>query len=72
MTLKSSDLNRIIGKESAVQRSRIIKRLKDKGMLRPLKESGRVYTIGFVNNYLLRGVVKSLEDNNFVPKSLNT
>jgi Fic family protein len=71
MKLRSADLKKIIGQESPVQRSRIIKRLKDKGMLRPLKETGRVYTIGFVNNYLLRGVIKSLEDNSFVPKSLN-
>lgn len=71
MTLRSSDLEKIIGQESAVQRSRIIRKLKDKGMLKPLGENGRVYTIDFVNNYLLRGVVKSLEDNDFVPKSLN-
>ncbi|MDD5567033.1 MAG: Fic family protein [Patescibacteria group bacterium] len=71
MTLKSADLDKIIGPESPVQRSRIIKKLKDKGMLRPVHKSGRVYTIGFVNNYLLRGVIKSLEDNHFVPRSLN-
>jgi len=71
MRLKSADLEKVIGKESPVQRSRIIKRLKDKGMLRPLKEGGRIYTIGFVNNYLLRGIIKVLEENKFVPKSLN-
>ena len=71
MNLRSVDLEKIIGQESSVQRSRIIKRLKDKGMLRPIPGKKRVYTIGFVNNYLLRGVIKSLEDNSFVPKSLN-
>jgi len=71
MNLRSVDLEKIIGRESSVQRSRIIKRLKDKGMLRPIPGKKRVYTIGFVNNYLLRGVIKSLEDNSFVPKSLN-
>ena len=71
MTLRSADLDAVIGQESPVQRSRIIKKLKDKGMLKPLKDTGRVYTIGFVNNYLLRGVIKSLEDNNFVSTSLN-
>ena len=70
-TLRSSDLEKIIGQESAVQRSRILRRLKDKGMLRPLKENGRIYTIGFINNYLLRGVIKALEENSFVPRSLN-
>jgi len=56
MTIKSSDLDAIIGEESAVQRSRILKRLKDKEMLRPVPGKSRVYTIGFVNSYLLRGI----------------
>jgi len=72
MTLRSSGLEAIIGQESPVQRSRIIKKPKEKGMLRSLTNNGRIYTIGFVNNYLLRGVIKSLEDNNFVPGTLST
>jgi Fic family protein len=71
MCIKSSDLEGIIGKESPVQRSRIIKHLKEKQMLIPLKEKGRIYTIGFANNYLLRGVMHVLEKNGFIPESLN-
>ncbi len=71
MSLKSANLENIIGEESPVQRSRLLKKLKDKHMLIPLKEKGRVYTIGFANNYLLRGVAHVLEQNGFVPKSLN-
>jgi Fic family protein len=71
MCIKSGDLEEIIGKESPVQRSRIIRRLKEKNMLVPLKDSGRIYTIGFVNNYLLRGVIHALRQNGFVPDSLN-
>lgn len=71
MCIKSANLEKIIGEESSVQRSRILKRLKDKSMLMPIKPGGRVYTIGFVNNYLLRGVSYILEQNEFVPKSLN-
>lgn len=71
MCIKSSDLESIIGKESPVQRSRIIKHLKEKQMLMPLKENGRIYTIGFANNYLLRGVMHVLEKNGFIPESLN-
>src|SRR6266481_3030099 len=67
MTIKSSDLDAIIGEESAVQRSRILKRLKDKEMLRPVPGKSRVYTIGFVNSYLLRGIFYVLEKNGFVP-----
>ncbi|MBI3633813.1 MAG: Fic family protein [Candidatus Vogelbacteria bacterium] len=71
MKIKSSDLGKVIGQESPVQRSRILKRLKDKGMLRPLPGKSRVYTIGFVNNYLLRGIFHVLERNGFVSSSLN-
>lgn len=71
MTIKSSDLEAIIGQESSVQRSRILKKLKDKEMLNPLPGKSRVYTIGFVNNYLLRGIFHVLESNGFVPSSLN-
>jgi len=71
MTIKSSDLIKIIGKESSVQRSRILKRLKEKNMLIPLEDKGRVYTIGFANNYLLRGMIHILEKNDFIPLSLN-
>src|SRR3989344_5377985 len=72
MIVKSVNLEKIIGEESPVQRSRILKKLKDKNMLVPIKPKGRLYTIGFANNYLLRGVAYILEKNGFVPKSLNT
>ena len=71
MIINSADLDAIIGEESSVQRSRILKRLKDKDMLRPLPNKSRVYTIGFANNYLLRGIFHVLEQNGFVPPSLN-
>lgn len=71
MSIKSADLEDVIGNESSVQRSRIIKKLKDKKMLFALKGNGRVYTIGFANNYLLRGVMYVLERNGFIPASLN-
>lgn len=70
MAIKSQDLKDTIGDVSTTHRSRIIRDLRDKGMLMPLKEKGRVYTIGFMNNYLLRGVMKVLEQEGFVPLSL--
>ena len=72
MSVKSADLEKIIGNESSVQRSRILRRLRDKKMLIPLKEKGRIYTLGFVNNFLLRGIVDILRKNNFIPNSLDT
>lgn len=71
MTIKSVDLEKILGEESPVQRSRILKKLKDRAMLLPLKKGGRIYTIGFANNYLLRGTVNVLRENGFIPSSLD-
>lgn len=71
MSIKSADIGKVIGEESPVQRSRIIKRLRDKEMLVPLPKKSRIYSIGFANNYLLRGVIQVLEQNSFIPKSLN-
>jgi len=71
MCIKSSSLESIIGKESPVQRSRIIKKLKEEHMLIPLKKGGRIYTIGFANNYLQRGVMHFLELKGFIPAALN-
>lgn len=71
MTMKSADLEKVIGQESPVQRSRIIRKLREKRMLQPLSKNGRIYTIGFNNNYLLRSVILTLEMNGFIPPSLN-
>lgn len=71
MTIRSSDLDAIIGEESQVQRSRILRRLRDKKMLKAVPGKSRVYTIGFANNYLLRGIFYVLEQNGFIPPLLN-
>ncbi len=71
ISIKSADLTAVIGRESPIQRSRIIKGLKDKKMLISLTEKGRIYTIGFSNNYLLRGISHALEENGFIPEFLN-
>lgn len=72
MSIKSAALEKILGEESPVQRSRILKKLKDRAMLIPLKENGRIYTIGFANNYLLRGIIHVLKENGFIPASLDS
>jgi Fic family protein len=71
MQIKSGDLY-FLDNLNHTQKSRIINKLKDKGMIVPLKENGRVYTINFINNYLLRGVVKILRDNGFIADFLNS
>lgn len=70
MTFKSSDLD-LFGIETSQKKSYIRKKLQDKKMIQPVEEGGRVYTINFVNNYLLRGIVSTLKDNGFVADFLN-
>jgi hypothetical protein len=44
---------------------------KDKNIIMPTTENGRTYTLKFVNNYLLRGIMKVLEQNGFISDFLN-
>jgi len=70
MTMKSEQLE-VLGIENSVTKSRIMAKLKDKKIIRPITPGGRIYTIQFVNNYLLRGVIKALEEEGFVSDFLN-
>ncbi len=70
ITMKSEELKNF-GITNAVQKSRIMAKLRGKNMIIPIKTNGRIYTINFVNNYLLRGIIKSLENEKFVPEFLN-
>jgi hypothetical protein len=40
-------------------------------MLQPIHEGARQYVLSFTNNYLLRGVVRSLSAEGFIPPALN-
>jgi len=45
----------------------MIAKLKQNGMIRPLKEGGREYFVAFHNNYLMRGLIQMLEREDFIP-----
>ncbi len=47
--------------------SRQIKKLIDKKMLIPERDSARKYVLRFDNNYLLRGIIKMLDEKGFLP-----
>lgn len=47
--------------------SRQIKKLIEKKMLSPENDGSRKYILRFDNNYLLRGIIKALGDNGFLP-----
>jgi len=64
--IQASDINFVFQNKQPPEVSRQIKKLIKKKMLTPIEEKGRRYVMSFDNNYLLRGVIKSLEDNGFV------
>ncbi|WP_434595551.1 Fic family protein [Pseudomonas sp. R4-83] len=70
--VKSADVAAVLTKHSSNQRTYLIKKLVDQGMLLPLTTGARQYTIGFSNNYLIRGVIKSLREQGFIPAPLET
>lgn len=70
MAMKSEELSRL-GINDSKKKATIMRRLKDKGIIAPLTNGGRIYTIKFGKNYLLRGVIKVLEENGFVSDFLN-
>jgi Fic family protein len=64
---QSSDLKALFPGKAHTERSRVITKLKDKKMVKPIKPNSRKYVISFDNSYLIRGVIKSLADNDFIP-----
>jgi Fic family protein len=65
--IQASDIKEFFpGQDNAII-SRQIKKLIDKKMLIPEKEGARKYIIRFDNNFLLRGIIKSLGEKGFLP-----
>jgi len=67
---KSADLKKIMPKLTDNQRTYQIKRLVELKMLQAIHPGARQYAICFTNNYLLRGVIKALTEEGFVPSSM--
>ena len=70
MGMKASELSRF-GYENSQQKSYVMGKLRDKKMVRPTEPNGRTYTIHFVNSYLLRSVIHTLERQGFIADFLN-
>lgn len=70
MSIKSAELSKI-GITETAQKTYLMKKLRDKKMVRPTEEGGRIYTVRFINSYLLRGVTQALNENGFVAEFLN-
>jgi Fic family protein len=69
--VKSSDIAQALPALTANQRTYQIKNLVEQGMLLPINPGSRQYTIGFSNNYLVRGVIKALREQGFIPEPLD-
>lgn len=65
---KSGDITKVLPALSTRQRTHLIKKLKDNNMIQPLKEGGREYVINFTSSYLIRGLIKVLEEEAFIPE----
>jgi Fic family protein len=65
-TIVAGDIRDIVNTKYSSDRSRVIRRLRQSGMLSAFEESPRKYYLRFDNNYLLRGIINALYDEGFV------
>tara|TARA_R110001606_G_C15343503_1_gene646821 strand:- start:335 stop:1480 length:1146 start_codon:yes stop_codon:yes gene_type:complete len=49
------------------QKTHLISKMKESGFIKPLKENGRTYYVSFMNNFLMRSLIKILEKEKFIP-----
>jgi Fic family protein len=70
MAMKSEELD-FLGTMTSKNKSIIMGKLKDKKIIKPVTDGGRIYTIQFANNHLLRGIMKVLTAKGFVSNFLN-
>ena len=68
---KASALRDAIPELNERQRTYQIGKLVERGMLAPIREGARQYTVGFANNFLIRGVIRALSIEGFIPDTLN-
>ncbi|HCZ18245.1 Fic family protein [Wolinella succinogenes] len=71
MMMKSEELSHM-GITDSRKKASTMAKLRDKKMIQPIVPNGRIYTIHFVNNYLLRGIMNVLQQKGFVSDFLNT
>ena len=69
-SMKSEELSQL-GINNSKEKSKIMTKLKDKNIIISTTPNGRIYTLKFINNYLLRGVMRILEQKGFVSDFLN-
>ncbi len=68
--VKAADLAVSMPGLNATQRTYQIRKLVERKMLQPIQPNARQYTLGFDNNYLMRGVIHALSQENFISQPL--
>ncbi|EGF32325.1 hypothetical protein IMCC9480_2588 [Oxalobacteraceae bacterium IMCC9480] len=68
---KAADLKGSMPKMSDAQRTYQIRKLVGSRMLVPIHEGARQYTVGFSNSYLIRGVIRALSAEGYIPDALS-
>ena len=66
-TIKAGDLRTVLPDLKPTQVTYQIGKLIERGLLQPLEEGARTYTAKFSNSYLIRGVIKVLREDGFIP-----
>ena len=64
---KTTQLNQIFKGKSSVALSRIVKSLRDRQLLLPVSENSRTYVFCFINNDMMREVMRALDKEGFLP-----
>lgn len=65
--IQAIDVKKILNHNNAQTTTRHINKLIDKMMIEPIAPNKRKYRIRLNNNYLLRGIMHTLDKNNFLP-----
>ena len=64
---QASDISHLFPNVAHTEISRFIRGMKEKKLIRPISPVARKYTIEIANGYLLRGIMKALDRNDFLP-----
>lgn len=66
-TIKAGDLRAVLPDLKPTQVTYQLGKLIERGLLQPVEQGARTYTAKFSNSYLIRGVIKVLRDEGFIP-----
>ncbi len=64
--IQAEDIKHLFPGKLSASISRYLKWLKDKKMISSINEKSRKYVLDFTSSYLVRGVIKALDENNFI------